>query len=145
LKFVLLGAAVVVAAIVCVVAVAVVVGGHLPVAHVVSRSERFALPRERLWDLALAAYARTNDGTYAIVGQERPARLVTAIVDKKLPYGGNWTYEFAEAASGSVLTITERGEIYNPFFRFVARFLIGHTRTLDDYFANLRRAAVERG
>ncbi len=31
--------------------------------------------------------------------------------------------------------------MYNLVFRFVSRYVIGHTRTLDAYFANLRKAA----
>jgi hypothetical protein len=34
-------------------------------------------------------------------------------------------------ATGSRVTITERGEIYNPIFRFVARFFLGYTATMD--------------
>jgi hypothetical protein len=127
---------------IAVVGVAAAVGAAQPVAHVASRTETFALSPDELWDLALAAFRRTNDGSYAIVRQERPRRLVTAIVDKKLPYGGGWTYEFAPAAGGTTLTVVERGEVYNPVFRFVSRYVIGHTRTLDAYFADLRTAAT---
>jgi hypothetical protein len=131
-----------VAGIVVVIAgVAAAVGAAQPVAHVASRSETFAVSPERLWDLSLAAFQRTNDGSYAIVEQEQPRRLVTAIVDKKLPYGGTWTYEFAASPAGTTLTVVERGEVYNPVFRFVSRYVIGHTRTLDAYFADLRKAA----
>jgi hypothetical protein len=45
------------------------------------------------------------------------------------------------AAGGTTLTVVERGEVYNPVFRFVSRYVIGHTRTLDAYFADLRHAA----
>ena len=126
---------------VAIVGVAAAVGAAQPVAHVVSRSETFAASQGQLWDLALAAFRRTNDGSYAIVEQEQPRRLVTAIVDKRLPYGGTWTYELAPAAGGTTLTVVERGEVYNPVFRFVSRYVIGHTRTLDAYFADLRKAA----
>jgi hypothetical protein len=121
--------------------VAAAVGAAQPVGHVASRSETFAVPPEQLWELSLAAFGRTNDGSYAIVEQHPPRRLVTAIVDKKLPYGGSWTYEFAPAAGGTTLTVVERGEVYNPVFRFVSRYVIGHTRTLDAYFADVRTAA----
>jgi hypothetical protein len=126
---------------VAIVGVAAAVGAAQPVAHVASRSETFAASPEQLWDLALAAFRRTNDGSYAIVEQDRPRRLVTTIVDEKLPYGGSWTYELAPAAGGTTLTVIERGDVYNPVFRFVSRYVIGHTRTLDAYFANVRKAA----
>jgi hypothetical protein len=128
-------------AVVLVVGVAAAVGAAQPVAHVASRSETFAASPEQLWDLAMAGFRRTNDGSYAIVQQEHPRRFVTAIVDKKLPYGGSWTYELVPSAGGTTLTVVERGEVYNPVFRFVSRYVIGHTRTLDAYFADLRKAA----
>ncbi len=33
--------------------------------------------------------------------------------------------------SGSRVTITERGEIYNPIFRTLARFVFGYTSTME--------------
>lgn len=128
-------------AVIAIVGVAAAVGAAQPVAHVASRSETFALSAEQLYDLALAAFARTNDGSYAIVEQHRPRRLVTAIVDQKLPFGGSWTYDFAPTAAGTTLTVVERGEVYNPVFRFVSRYVVGHTRTLDAYFTDLHKAA----
>ena len=127
-------------AVVAIVGVADAVGAAQPVAHVASRSDTFAVSPEQLWDLSLAEFLRTNDGSYAIVEQDRPRRLVTVIVEKKLPYGGSWTYEFAPAAGGTTLTVVERGEVYNPVFRFMSRYVIGQTRTLDAYFANVRKA-----
>jgi hypothetical protein len=35
------------------------------------------------------------------------------------------------------LTITENGEVYNPLFRFVSRFIIGQTATMDGYIKAL--------
>jgi hypothetical protein len=131
----------VVGAVIAIVGVAAAVGAAQPVAHVASRSETFALSSDQLYDLALAAFRRTNDGSYALVEQDRPHRLVTKIVGEKLPFGGSWTYEFAPAAGGTTLTVVERGEVYNPVFRFVSRYVIGHTRTLNAYFAELRKAA----
>ena len=127
--------------VVVIVGIAGAVGAAQPVGHVASRSETFTVSAEQLWDLSVAAFRRANDGSYAIVEQERPRRLVTAIVDKKLPYGGSWTYDFVPAAGGATLTVVEHGEVYNPVFRFVSRYVIGHTRTLDAFFAGLRNAA----
>ena len=42
-----------------------------------------------------------------------------------------WTYELTPADSGTLLTITESGEVYNPIFRFISRFVIGHTGTME--------------
>ena len=38
---------------------------------------------------------------------------------------------------GSVVTITERGSVYNPVFRFVSRFILGHTATMETYLRSL--------
>jgi hypothetical protein len=35
--------------------------------------------------------------------------------------------------SGTELTITENGEVYNPLFRFVSRFIMGHAATIEKY------------
>jgi uncharacterized protein YndB with AHSA1/START domain len=74
--------------------------------------------------------------TESVQGQ----RLVTEISDDSLPFGGTWTYELAADPSGGTrLTITEDGLIRSAFFRFVARFLIGVTSTMEDYLVDLGR------
>jgi hypothetical protein len=114
------------------------IGAALPVKHKAVRSENFAVPAPRLWELALALYHRTNDGTYTVQEQHAPQRLVTAIIRKDLPYGGTWTYDFKSMGPGTTLTITEDGEVYNPIFRFVSRFIVGHHQSIDAYLAALR-------
>jgi hypothetical protein len=64
-------------------------------------------------------------------------RIVNRIADPKLPFGGSWTYEVASDGAGSSLTITENGEVYNPLFRFVSRFIMGHTATIEKYQRDL--------
>ena len=36
-----------------------------------------------------------------------------------------------QQASGSRLSITERGEVYNPIFRALSRFVFGYTGTIE--------------
>ncbi len=67
-----------------------------------------------------------------------PHRLVTRITDASLPFGGTWTYEITSTGQASTVTITERGEVYSPIFRFVSRYLIGHTRTMNTYLDHLQ-------
>jgi len=69
-------------------------------------------------------------------------RLVNRIADPSLPFGGRWVYEIAPDADGAKLTITEEGQVYNPVYRFVSRFIMGHTRTIDRYIADLQRATA---
>jgi len=66
-------------------------------------------------------------------------QLVGRIADPSLPFGGKWTYDILPAGTSSILRITEDGEVYNPVFRFVSRFVMGHTRTIDRYLADLAR------
>jgi hypothetical protein len=40
----------------------------------------------------------------------------------------------------AIVQITEDGEVYNPVFRFVSRFILGHTRTMDFYLRALGNA-----
>ena len=35
--------------------------------------------------------------------------------------------------------MAEDGEVYNPIFRFVSRFVMGHHATMDRYLRNLGR------
>jgi hypothetical protein len=66
-------------------------------------------------------------------------RVVGDAAEHKLPFAGTWTYEITPTADGSACTcrITEDGEVSNPIFRFVSRFFIGHTRTIDTYLTAL--------
>jgi hypothetical protein len=115
----------------------IAIGALLPVAHQVSRSQTFAAPAPRLWDLSVALFHRTNKGSYAILKADRPTLLVTGITRRDLPFGGMWTYEFVEHDQVTTLTITERGEVYNPLFRFVSRFIVGYYGSINHFFAAL--------
>lgn len=72
-------------------------------------------------------------------------RLVTRIADPKLPFGGTWTYEITPRDGGSTLRITEDGEVYNPIFRFVSRFVLGHATTIDRYLRDLEQKIGRSG
>lgn len=126
------------------------IGLSLPVGHVASRTVRLKQPPEAVWqvltDYAAQATWRSDvekidrlpdhdshpvwretlrDGmSFPLETTEAqpPARLVRKIADPKLPFGGAWTYEIAPAEGGSILTITENGEVYQPIFRVVSRF-----------------------
>lgn len=74
-----------------------------------------------------------------IVEAAPPSRIVTRIADPGQPFGGTWTFEIAPGPTGATVTITERGEVYNPVFRFMARFVFGYHRTLDTCLDDLGR------
>jgi uncharacterized protein YndB with AHSA1/START domain len=81
------------------------------------------------------------DGTilYQVESTEPNKRLVTRIADPSLPFGGKWTYEILPAGDSTTLRITEDGEVYNPLFRFVSRFVFGHSATIDQYLRDVRK------
>lgn len=73
----------------------------------------------------------------AIDVEEPPRRLVVRIASDALPFGGTWTYELEAAGGGTRLTITEDGTVTNLLFRFMSRFVFGHTATMESYLADL--------
>lgn len=82
---------------------------------------------------------------YEVVEREAPARLVTRIVDHR-QFGGTWTWVIApeatpdampDGADACTVTITENGEIYNPVFRIVSRFIMGYDHTMTQYLTEL--------
>ena len=141
----------------------VIIGALLPQKHTVSRSISLHRSADVVWGLisgpptwrtGVTRYQELppHDGhrmwsetdkhgqtiTFEAVESLPPRRLVTQIADKKLPFGGTWTYEIVPAGGSCTLTITENGEVYNPLFRFVSRFIIGQTATIDGYLNALK-------
>jgi hypothetical protein len=72
-----------------------------------------------------------------------PTRVVTRIDDPDQPFGGRWIFELAAADGGTLLTITEHGEVNNPLFRFMSRYVFGHYRTLEQYARDLGKRLGE--
>lgn len=147
------------------------VGWLLPKAHTVTREARFRQPPEVIWKTitdidampswrqglksvkrlpdknGLPAWVETSDsGTipFETVLSEPPAKLVVRIADPKLPFGGTWTYEITPDAGGSALRIREDGEVYNPVFRFLSRFVFGYSGTIDAYLKSVSKKFGEQ-
>ena len=111
------------------------VGFFLPVGHEASRSADFNKPPEAVFALIADpnSYQTWWDGAdvkVAVVESEPPSKLVTKIIDET-QFGGTWTFEVTPTPTGSRMTITERGEIYNVVFRALAKFVFGYTSTMD--------------
>ena len=79
-------------------------------------------------------------------GQELPIELVTVdpprymearIANRQLPFSGTWSYSLESTASGTRISVTEDGEVFNPVFRFLARFVFGYHGTIDRYIVAL--------
>lgn len=86
----------------------------------------------------------TTDGVmkYVIDSANPPRQLVTRIADRNLPFGGQWDYRIEPEDStrtATMVTITERGSVYNPVYRFASRFVMGQTSTIDRYLRALGR------
>jgi hypothetical protein len=150
----------------CVVLIAgliVLVGSLLPRSHIASRQAHYHQSMETVFqtigDFAAAATWRTDikkvdilpprdgketfqehgkNGPLAMTVEEKapPHRLVTRIVDQP-SFGGTWTYELTPESSGCRLSITERGEVYNPVFRFLGKFFFSYTDTMEQYLIAL--------
>lgn len=125
------------------VGVVVIIGYLLPVGHVASRSADFNKSPETVHALIadVKNYSRwwpENEVNVAVVENVPPARFVTRIVGET-SFGGTWTMAIAPTPNGSRLTITERGDIYNPIFRTLARFVFGHARTMESCLAAARK------
>jgi hypothetical protein len=88
----------------------------------------------------------TSQGALPVIVEEsrppadgQPGRMATRIADPDLPFGGAWIWEVAPDGAGTRVTLTEEGEIYNPIFRFVARFFMGYQGTMEGYLSALAR------
>jgi uncharacterized protein YndB with AHSA1/START domain len=82
---------------------------------------------------------------YRVEVLEPDAKIVTRIADTTLAFGGSWTFDLAPTASGDTrLTITEDGEVYNPFFRLMSKVFFPPTATIDKYQAALQKR-LDRG
>ena len=77
-------------------------------------------------------------GKTEIVESVPPRLLVRKVVGER-DYGGTWTCEIAPTAEGSTLTVTENGYVYNRFFRFVSKYVIGHYRSIDGVMTSLQK------
>lgn len=153
-------------AIVLLIVAMALIGSRLPKGHVVTVRARHRQPPEALWaavtNLTDVANWRSDLKSVELMGpvdgkttwvehgrhgnikmcverSEAPERLMVRIADPKLPFGGSWMYVFEPAESGTLLHITEDGEVYNPIFRFLSRVVFGPYGTLERYQRDLGR------
>ena len=64
-------------------------------------------------------------------------------------FGGTWTWKLEPAGNGTVVTITENGEVYSAFFRVMSKYVFGHYSGLESYAGSIAKkfgqaAGVER-
>jgi uncharacterized protein YndB with AHSA1/START domain len=149
------------------IAAVVVIGAMLPRDHVASMTARIAAKPDEVWKtIATPAdfpswrsdvkrvemlpatptgpswreHGSNGAITFAVDAWEPPTRFVARIADTGLPFGGSWEYRVEpDGPAASRVTITERGSVYSPIFRFVSRFIMGHTATMKTYLNALAR------
>jgi hypothetical protein len=145
----------------------VVIGALLPKRHVVTRTAFFKASPEKLFALIAgnqdwrpdvkACEMITEDGKqfqretskhgdtilYELEGSRPPLVIQRRIATENLPYGGSWSFALEPEDGETRVRITEDGEVYNPVFRFVSRFVMGQTATLDAYLAAMGKAVGE--
>ena len=166
MRYVLIAVGVLVAAAL----VVVLIGWTLPVAHVASAERQLPVPPDSVFALVsrVEEYPGWRSGVkkvdvtveqgvkrfrehgddgailFEVAEVDPPRRLVTRIADKSLPFGGRWIYDISATPDGSTLRITEEGEVYNPLFRFVSRFIMGHSSTIDRYLSDVQKRLDRR-
>lgn len=145
----------------------IIIGLLLPVKHIASASKIYNATPEKIWVLIITiaeypSWRRELKGveildkkswkeidnygktiTYKIIESKRNEKLITRIVTQDLPFGGSWTFQLKALPAGTQLKITENGEVYNPFFRFISRFFMGHDYTIKRYLHHLRKRVLE--
>ena len=82
---------------------------------------------------------RSGKITLVFERMDAPHVLVSRVADPDLPFGGTWSFEITPLPNGSLLTITEAGEIYNPLLRFMARFFFGYDSSINSYLSALEK------
>jgi hypothetical protein len=144
--------------------IAIAVGSSLPREHVATVRIRLAATPAAVWavlddPLSAASWRKELKSVDALpdVGGRRSWREVTTsetityvldestplrsrttrIADENLPFGGRWEFALAPEGTGTVVTVTEQGFVSPALFRFVARYVFGYTKTLEDYLGAL--------
>ena len=156
-----------IAAIVVLIGSVALIGAMLPRRHIASRSASFHAPPERLFALisgpqewrpdVQSSELLIQDGRsyqreisprgetilYEIVESRPPLAIQRRIATPNLPYSGTWSFALEPGGATTRVRVTEDGEVYNPIFRFVSRFILGQTATQDKYLKAMGKATGE--
>lgn len=162
-------ALIVLASLVFVAAMIVIIGLLLPKQHVASRSASFHAAPDRLYSLItgpqnwrpdMVRYEAVPDSNgrelfsettkngetvvYEVIDRNPPRSVTRRIATQGLPYSGTWTFSVETGSGVTVVRITERGEVFNPVFRFMSRFVFGHSHGIDAYLQALGKATDQQ-
>lgn len=72
-----------------------------------------------------------------------PTRMVREIAEEG-PFSGRWEIDITPTPEGSNVRITEIGNVSNPIFRFISKYVIGHTYQMEKYLSNLAKKFGEQ-
>ena len=165
MKTAIIIAASVIGVVVLVFAVMALIGSQLPRAHIASRSILLGQTRPNVYvairdfksapawrnDVKSVEVTETpgqklrfvehgsDDVNYELTEDVPNQRIVTRILNTDLGYSGQWTYELTDENGGTRVKITEDGEVSNVLFRFMSRYVFGHTSTIDSYLTSLAK------
>lgn len=134
--------------------VAVIVGGLVtPKSHAVARTVTLRAAPATVWEIVrdVGSYATWRPDVestrvegaewqefstrrtlrFGVADEQPPHRFVARILDDDLPFTGEWTWMLEPSGRGTRVTLTERGDVGNPLFRFVGAHMVGYTRSID--------------
>ena len=145
--------------------VVIVIGNFLPEQHVASKTLTLKQSPETVWQVItdfanqpkwhpdVKSVERLPDRNGHAVWQEEmsgmkipletleteaPKKLVRRIATDDLGFGGDWEYIITPTIEGGCqLTVTERGKVPNPLFRFLSKYVFGQTATIEKYLKAL--------
>lgn len=107
------------------------------VASVTSAGERNGKP---VWQ---ENYKDGNTLQLMTTESRQPHRMVREIAEEG-PFSGRWEIDVEPIAGGSSVKITEIGKVSNPFFRFVSKYILGHTHQMEKYLTSLAKKFGEQ-
>lgn len=81
-------------------------------------------------------YKDGNTVQLATTESKPPTRLVREIAEEG-PFSGRWEIDISPTPEGSNVKITEIGKVPNPIFRFVSKYVLGHTTQMTKYLTSL--------
>lgn len=142
-----------------------IIGSFLPENHVASKTLTLKQSPETVWQVVtdfasqpkwnpeMKSVERLADRNGHAVWQEEmsdmkipletleteaPKKLVRRIASDDLGFGGDWEYMITPTGDGGCqLTITENGKVPSPLFRFMSKYVFGHTATMEAYMKAL--------
>ena len=148
------------------------IGSRLPIGHVATRSIVLHRPAAEIYKMvrnvknspswrsdvksvellgdvngkpSYREHGSQGDVTYELIEDVPGQKVVTRIPEQGLGYSGTWTTTLTPEDGGTRVTLTENGEVSNVLFRFMSRYIFGHTATIDAYLTSLAKAVGEKG